>query len=858
MEDLAALVTRSQNGDLDAYGAIVRRFQDMAYGFAYAFLDDFHLAQDAAQEAFVEAYRDLPNLREPAAFPGWFRKIVHKRCDRLTRRKRVQTQPIEAAVDLPSPAPTPTDLAEKREMEGAVLAAVRALPEHQRTATTLFYIDGYSQNDIAEFLDVPVTTVKKRLATSRTQLKQRMMAMVDETLKSFPLPDRFADVVVQLNFVAERINPLAPQMRELTPDAMLRKTDDLRSRLAQDEDRDSVRAEAFALVREATRRAWGWPHYDIQLVAAMMLDEGWVAEEATGEGKTITCFPAAYMAALEGLRVHVVTVNDYLAERVAGFASAVLSQLGITVGYVARKQPYEDKVAAYQCDVTYGANSELGFDLLRDGLRLDDREPVQGPLDFAIIDEADTVLIDEARTPLIISGPKDHDPGLCLQADALACALIDRAEHGQGTPLYEFNPEHPYDLHLTDAGNAAAREIAEADGLQVEPDRLWNALRAYLVFVRDRDYIVQDGEVIIIDQATGRARPGRRWSEGLHQAIERREGVEIRPENEELAKMMYQEFFRRYKKLAGLTGTAKIQASLFRKTYGLNVAVVPTRRPMNRVDHTDRVYANEGAKLAAIVEEARHYAHDLARPVLVGTTAIEQGERLSSMLTAAGIERRTLNAKEHAHEAETVAMAGQQHPAPQDREKMVGNVTIATNMAGRGTDIALGPGVVCEACKAPPADRLSQLGVDADQLFPTGAAKCCIACPEYREATACAHCFKPKLDPAFPRRGRFECSQEPPCGLHVIGAERQWSRRTDDQLRARAGKQGEPGSSRFFLSLDDELMKAIADDLEQCGDLSPDDRNPVESQRVAKAIELAQKKRERRAFERVLEAEPLR
>lgn len=829
----------------------------MAYGFAYAFLDDFHLAQDAAQEAFVEAYRDLPSLREPAAFPGWFRKIVHKHCDRLTRRKRVRTQPIETAADLPSPAPSPTDLAEKREMEDAVLAAIRALPERQRMVTTLFYIDGYSQNDIAEFLDVPVTTVKKRLATSRTRLKQRMMAMVDETLKSFPLPDRFADVVVQLNFVAERINPLAPQMRDLSAEEMLQKTDELRGRLAQGQDRYSIRAEAFALVREATRRAWGWPHYDIQLVAAMMLDEGWIAEEATGEGKTITCFPAVYLAALEGLRVHVVTVNDYLAKRDAGFASAVFSQLGVTVGYVVHKQPYEDKAAAYQRDVTYGANSEFGFDLLRDGLRLNDQGPVQGPLDFAIIDEADSVLIDEARTPLIISGPKDYNPEACLQADAIARALIMKAEHDEGTLLYELDPKHPYDLHLTDAGTAAVQKIAETEGWQVEPNLTWLALRTHLIFARDKDYVVQDGKVVIVDHATGRANPGRRWAGGLHQAIECKEGVEIRPENEVLVSMMYQEFFRRYKKLAGLTGTAKIQASLFRKTYGLDVAVVPTRRPMNRVDHTDRVYATTDKKLAAIVEEVRHYAHDLGRPVLVGTTAIERTEKLSRMLTLAGVKHQILNAKEHAQEAEIVAIAGQQHPSPDGSGSMIGNITIATNMAGRGTGIALGPGAVCETCKVPPAEKLAELNVEIDPLFPPGSVKCCIACPEYREATFCAHCCKPKLDPAFPHRGRAECTQEPPCGLHVIGAERQWSRRTDDQLRARAGKQGEPGSSRFFLSLDDELMKAIAEDLAQCGDLSPDGHDLVENERVATAIELAQKKRERRAFERVLEAEPL-
>ncbi|MDP6112989.1 MAG: sigma-70 family RNA polymerase sigma factor, partial [Planctomycetota bacterium] len=566
MKNLKALVIEAQNGDMEAYAVIVRRFQDMAYGFAYSNLGDFHLAQDAAQEAFIEALRDLTNLREPSAFPGWFRRIVYKHCDRLTRRKRVLTVSLDAALAVPSRDMNPARAAENRQMEDKVLAAVAGLPDDQRMVTTLFYVSGYSQKEIAKFLDLPVTTVKKRLASSRDNLKQRMITMVDETLKSFPLPERFADVVVQTNFVTGRINPLADGMRSLSDERMIEKTSELRSRLSAGEDRDSVKAEAFALVREASRRSWGQPHYDVQLVAGMILDQGWIAEEAAGEGKTITCYPAAYMAVLDGMHVHVATVNDYLAKRDAELAREVFKLLGVTVGYVNRDLVRSDGEAearrrSYQCDITYGSNSEFGFDYLRDTMRQPADEPVQGPLDFAIIDEADSLLIDEARTPLIISGPADVDPDLYQKADGAARSLIDRSEE-DGSVLYERDPRHPLCILLTAEGLVIAEEIAAEWSFQLTPEsdglkRIENALRAHLLYEKDKDYVVREGCVVIVDEYTGRLMAGRRWSEGLHQAIEFKEGVEVQRETRTLASITFGEYFKRYKKLAGLTGTAK-------------------------------------------------------------------------------------------------------------------------------------------------------------------------------------------------------------------------------------------------------------------------------------------------------------
>lgn len=866
MEQLRSLVTRAQAGDVDAYGEIVRRLQDMAYGFGYAFLGDFHLAQDAAQEAFIEAYQSLTKLREPAAFPGWLRRIVHKHCDRLTRRKRVPTAPLEAAGSVASGKPGPADLAGKREMRDRVLAAIRALPDKQRMATTLFYINGYSQKDIAEFLDVPVTTVRKRLARSRSRLREGMMKMIDDTLKSFPLPERFADVLVQMHFVTERINPLAERMRCLTDDQMLTKSSELRRRLADGQDRDLVKAEAFALVREATRRALSQAHYDVQLVAGMILDEGWIVEQATGEGKTITCYPAAYMAVLEGMHVHVMTVNEFLANRDAELARNVFARLGVAVGCAARDplRSGEDWADArrsqYQCDITYGHSSEFVFDHLRDTLRGEGRERIQGPRDFATIDEADTVLIDEARTPLIISQGLPPDAERSRKADAIARKLIE--VHTSERPLYAVDADHPYSLDLTSEGLAVAERITGESVNDREPGealshQIVQALRAHLLYRKGREYVVRDGRVVMIDEATGRLAPGRQWSEGLHQAVETKEGLQLSPERKVLAAITYRQYFRQYRKLGGMTGTAKPQAEMFRELYGVDVAAIPTRRPVNRVDYEDRIFADADAKYAAIVDEVRHYGHDLGRPVLVGTMRIEQSEAIAKRLEKAGIDHQVLNARPEraVREAEIIASAGQRQPVGGGGKRMAGGVTVATNIAGRGTDIILGPGVVYGNCHVPSAKTLAKLAVEPDHIFPPESVKCCIYCPEYDEATRCAHCFKPKIDADFPHRGRTACPMEPPCGLHVVGACRQESRRIDDQLRTRAGRQGNPGSSRFFLSLDEDLMDRMPEERKERFRVALQDRDFIEAREFSKAIEKAQKDLEQHTFEIVLACE---
>ena len=665
MEPLTSLVTRARAGNLAAYGQIVRRFQDMAHGYAYALVGDFHLAQDAAQDAFVEAYRDLAKLREPAAFPGWFRRIVFKRCDRLTRGKRPATVPLDAATEVGDSGSVPSRAVAERELQQRVLAAVRALPERERTVTALYYIDGYSQRDIADFLEIPVSTVKSRLHTSRTRLKQGVLPMVDQALKSSPLPDRFADVVVQMNTVSQKINPLAPALRVCSDADLRRKSAQLRQWLARGRKRSGARPRAFALVREATRRAWGWAHYDVQLVAGMIMDEGWIAEEATGEGKTITCFPPAYMAVLEGLHVHVATVNQYLAERDAELARKVFDFLGVSVGCVRRDDGPEPRRQAYACDITYASNAELGFDSLRD--QMDPAsEPVQAHRDFAIIDEADSILIDEARTPLIISGPGEVNAQACLRADAAAQELIRRTEGDER--LYVLDPQG-VDVELTPAGLAAADQSMSVEDQDTEArdrarNRVQKALRARVAFRQDREYVVQDGRVVIVDEATGRLQPTRRYSEGLHQALEVKEGVDVRPDTKELARTTFQEFFCSYGKLAGVTGTAVPQSDVLKEVYGLNVAVVPTRRPVNRVDHEDRVFADGGRRDEAVVDEIRRYAVDLGRPVLVGTVNVADSERIARLLKERhGLEAQVLNARDYAREAEIVESAGTRRPA---------------------------------------------------------------------------------------------------------------------------------------------------------------------------------------------------
>jgi preprotein translocase subunit SecA len=717
----------------------------------------------------------------------------------------------------------------------------------------------------------------------------------------------------RLRFVTEQVNPLEPEMRALSDERLLARTAELRERLAGGEDRERIKPEAFAVVREASRRARDHRQFDVQLVAGMVLDEGFVAEEATGEGKTIACYPAMYMAALEGMHTHVVTTNDFLVRRDAEFAQPVFEMLGLTVGYITNDMAAygpDSRVRrdAYACDITYGTNSEFGFDYLRDNMKLSVAEQVQRSLDFAIVDEVDSILIDEARTPLIISGMAHGDPARYAKADAVTAEVVNRnrpwdranrrvealkrdiralegelskargderrktdeklrkaradlaqAEEALDNEVQLFEVElDRKSAHLTHEGTAVAQDIAGVGSFYVGANMEWphlmeQALRARLVYERDKDYVVQNGEVIIVDEFTGRLMVGRQWSDGLHQAVEAKEKVTIKQETQTNATITIQNYFKLYKKLAGMTGTAMTEAEEFRKIYRLDAASVPTHRPVNRIDHEDRIYAEEKAKYDAIVEEI-HEVTSTGRPVLVGTTSIEKSEIISNMLTRRhGIEHLLLNGrKENAdREGEIVKLAGGQHPRKKGSNEMVGNVTIATNMAGRGTDIKLAPPTVWHHCRVPSPEKLAELGLEVDPLYPPGVNKCCIYCDQYDPATDCAGCFKPKLDADFPLRGRTDCRKEVPCGLHIVGTERHEARRIDNQLRGRSGRQGDPGSSRFFLSLRDDLMTTFAGEwtVKVLGWLGLQGEVAIEDRRVTRGIERAQRKVEERNFE---------
>ncbi len=712
-------------------------------------------------------------------------------------------------------------------------------------------------------------------------------------------------------FVRDSVNPLEEQMRALGEDGVRAKADELRQRLADGEPRDAVRPEAFALIREASRRAQNHRQYDVQLVASQVLDEGMIAEEATGEGKTIACYPAIFMAALEGLHTHVVTTNDYLVMVGAEFAKPIFDLVGVSVGYITSDMPAygpeaQDRREAYQCNVTYGTNNEFGFDYLRDNMKMSVAEQVQGSLDFAIIDEVDSILIDEARTPLIISGPAHGKTERYTKADTVAREVISRnrmwdtanrraeglkrdikslateasrkdGEENAADKLaqaqadiartqeelagcvnfYEIELDKK-SVHMTEEGVALAQEIAGVGSFYVGANMEWphlmdQALRAHLVYERDKDYVVREQQVVIVDEFTGRLMEGREWSDGLHQAVCAKERVPVREENQTLATITLQNFFKLYKRLSGMTGTAMTEATEFMKIYRLDVLSIPTHRPVNRSDHNDRIYADEDAKFRAIVEEINHESKK-GRPVLVGTTSIEKSERLSTLLTRTyGVEHQVLNGRvnESTVEGEIVKNAGMQRPLKQGSKDMVGMVTIATNMAGRGTDIKLGEGVVCKTCKVPSEEKLGELGVQTSGLFPPGSNKCCMFCTDYNAATNCAHCFKAKLDPAFPDRGRKECPLDVPCGLHIVATERHEARRIDNQLRGRSGRQGDPGSSRFFLSIRDELMAVFAGEwtLKVLGWLGLQGDVAIEDKRVSKGIARAQRKVEERNFE---------
>ncbi|MBI1825290.1 MAG: SEC-C domain-containing protein [Planctomycetes bacterium] len=836
-----------------------------------------------------------------------------------------------------------------------------------------------------------------------------------------------ADLRARGDLLRERIQPLLEQTEQwwatVTPAKRLEEfyKSEYRKRNAKfidALDESGISSEAFALLREASRRGQNHRHFDCQLIGGRVLFEGKIAEMKTGEGKTIVCHLAAYLNVLAGRKVHIITVNDYLVKRDAEFAQPIFELLGVTVGYIQAQQDPGGREGirqrAYGCNITYGTNSEFGFDYLRDNMKTQLDEQVQGSLDFVIVDEVDSILIDEARTPLIISGPAFDDVTRYPRANKVAEELVRRqntwdrkvaatvakfdgdvrnipklgdamsilgykekkskgakktpnpkeaAAEGDGkqtdadaeseVDMPTLGPDFLTDdqveaiqiyendvlklptseqyrrffivqlerkqVGITHEGVTIAQELLDVGSLYSGANMEWphlieNALRAHKTYQRDKDYVVQEGQIIIVDPFTGRLMHGRQWSDGLHQAVEAKETVRVKEETQTLATITIQNFVKLYRIKAGMTGTALTEANEFDKIYRLDVVEIPTNRPVNRLDPNDKMYRDVDGKYGAIVDEIfevhlrgrpadpflladvfnklrpilvqqnkdvskldesmkrfnsaefgdkkvitfmletyDELMGDLVhgRPVLVGTTSVENSEKLSKLLTARyGIDHEVLNAKNHAREADIVAKAGFcSVPTFGGDKRPRGHVTIATNMAGRGTDIKLGQGVVYPTCKVP---EIQPAGVSLSVLFPPGVTKCCIHCEEYDPATNCAHCYKPKLDPRFPALGRQVCPTNVPCGLHIVGTERHEARRIDNQLRGRAGRQGDPGSSRFFLSLQDDLLKLFMSDwmLKMMERLGFTEGTSLEDKRLSKGIERAQRKVEESNFSR--------
>ncbi|MBO1749415.1 preprotein translocase subunit SecA [Stenotrophomonas indicatrix] len=618
----------------------------------------------------------------------------------------------------------------------------------------------------------------------------------------------------QLNRIVAKINALEPEIEKLSDEQLQAKTPEFKQRIAGGEPLDKVLPEAFAVCREAGRRVLGMRHYDVQLIGGMVLHLGKIAEMRTGEGKTLVATLPVYLNALEGKGVHVVTVNDYLARRDAAQMGKLYNWLGLSVGVVYPGMPHSDKREAYGSDITYGTNNEFGFDYLRDNMALSKADRYQRGLHYAIVDEVDSILIDEARTPLIISGPADDSPELYIRVNRIVPNLVKQeAEDGEGDFWVD---EKGKQVHLSEAGMEHAEQLlveagildAETEGLYAAQNltvvhHLNAALRAHAIYQRDVDYIVRDGEVVIVDEFTGRTLAGRRWSDGLHQAVEAKEGVPVQRENQTLASITFQNLFRMYKKLSGMTGTADTEAFEFQSIYGLEVVVIPTNRPTIRKDSPDQVFLNRKGKFNAVLADIEECAKR-GQPVLVGTTSIETSEMLSEHLRKAGVQHEVLNAKQHDREATIVANAGR--PAA---------VTIATNMAGRGTDIVLGGSLEAE---------IHELGEGATD-----------------EQKAAVKAEWQKRHDAVKAAG----------GLHIVGTERHESRRIDNQLRGRSGRQGDPGSSRFYLSLEDNLMRIFASDWVQKAmrmmGMKEDD--VIEDRLVSRQIEKAQRKVEAHNFD---------
>lgn len=642
--------------------------------------------------------------------------------------------------------------------------------------------------------------------------------MFDELLTKI-FGSRNERLIKQYRRQVAAINKLEPAMEALSDAELQAKTQEFRDRIAKGATTDELLTEAFAVVREASKRVLGMRHFDVQLIGGMVLNDGKIAEMRTGEGKTLTATLAVYLNALAGKGVHVVTVNDYLASRDADWMGRLYNWLGLSVGKILSQQDTAVKKEAYAADITYGTNNEFGFDYLRDNMEYDVSARRQRGLYFAIVDEVDSILIDEARTPLIISGPADDNTDLYLRINEIP-PLLTRQQEEKGEGDYWVD-EKAHQVYISESGHVKLEKILAERGLVGPGESLYSpkniilmhhlmaSLKAHTLFKRDQQYVVQDGEIVIVDEFTGRLMPGRRWSEGIHQAVEAKEGVRIQHENQTMASITFQNYFRMYEKLSGMTGTADTEAYEFQDIYGLETVVIPTHRKMIRIDEQDKVYRTVAEKYQAIVEDVKA-CHAKRQPVLLGTTSIENSELLSQLLTKEGIEHNVLNAKQHEREAQIVLDAGRP-----------GMVTIATNMAGRGTDIVLGGGI-----------NKAVGAIEADET---------LSAEEKAQRIAEVKSQWQKLHDEVVAAG----------GLRIIGSERHESRRIDNQLRGRAGRQGDPGSSCFYLSMEDQLlrifggdrMRAIADRLK----LEPG--VAIESKMLTRMIESAQRKVEGRNYD---------
>jgi len=642
--------------------------------------------------------------------------------------------------------------------------------------------------------------------------------MISRLLKSV-FGSRNDRLLKQYRQIVARINSLESEVTALSDEALQAKTPQFRQRLQQGESLNDLLPEAFAVVREGSRRVLQMRHFDVQLIGGMVLHYGKIAEMRTGEGKTLMATLAAYLNALSGKGVHVVTVNDYLAARDAEWMGRLYRFLGLSVGVILTNMPQADKQAAYAADITYGTNNEFGFDYLRDNMAASAEERFQRGLNFAIVDEVDSILIDEARTPLIISGQAEDNVEIYVRVDVLAPQLTRQAD--ENAPGDYHVDEKNHQILLSESGHEHAEQLLERAGLLPAGGSLYDpanitlihhlyaALRAHNLFHRDQHYVVQNGEVVIVDEFTGRLMAGRRWSDGLHQAVEAKEGVTIQKENQTLASITFQNYFRMYEKLSGMTGTADTEAFEFQSIYGLETVIVPPNRPTIRSDLMDKVFLTAQEKYTAVIADIRD-CHERGQPVLVGTTSIETSELLSGLLEKAKLPHRVLNAKQHAHEAEIVAQAGRP-----------GMVTIATNMAGRGTDIVLGGNVEKPI-------ELVRMDESLDE-----------AAREQRIAALRSE-WQPVHEQVIASGG-----------LHIIGTERHESRRVDNQLRGRAGRQGDPGSSRFYLSLEDPLLRIFASDRVAAimNKFKLPEGEAIEHSWVTRATENAQRKVEARNFD---------